>query len=129
MRKLHHCKNGDYISVGGLACSLSREQKCKKIEENYSGTSRYTRVWSGYPQKPKYPGARYFADFADFGPKTASVLRLGSVLRAPKMTIRTEFLVVGGGFQITRKYIRHTDSYPQPGRLPFSPCGRPLVCE
>ena len=29
MRKLHHCKNGEYFGLSGLACSLSREQKCK----------------------------------------------------------------------------------------------------
>ena len=31
MRKLHHCKNGEYSGLSGLACSLSREQKCKNF--------------------------------------------------------------------------------------------------
>ena len=30
MRELHHCKNGEYSGLSVLACSVSREQKCKK---------------------------------------------------------------------------------------------------
>ena len=46
MRKLHHCKNGEYLGLSGLACSLSREQKCKKIlfEGVNSGVLRQSSI-------------------------------------------------------------------------------------
>ena len=71
MRKLHHCKNGDYISVGGLACSLSERvlyqvatpvphtavnaAGCRRLSSTPS-PSRLLVAWL-LPQVPHYVGA------------------------------------------------------------------------